>query len=93
MNETVTRLAEGSAEFKRRMAETPAQLRLAPWFGGLESGIGKLLDTAVQDISASSYCPAYCLDMSPVASECGWDVLLLRLLGDGHHMRIQKFGQ
>lgn len=69
VNETVTRLTEASAEFKRRMAETPAQLRLTPWFGGLEKGIGRLLDNAVQDISASSYCPAYCLDMSPIASE------------------------
>uniref|UniRef100_A0A383VRL2 Uncharacterized protein n=1 Tax=Tetradesmus obliquus TaxID=3088 RepID=A0A383VRL2_TETOB len=72
VNETVTRLTEASAEFKRRMAETPAQLRLTPWFGGLEKGIGRLLDNAVQDISASSYCPAYCLDMSPVASLMPW---------------------
>ncbi|KAF6257025.1 hypothetical protein COO60DRAFT_1702058 [Scenedesmus sp. NREL 46B-D3] len=71
-NETVTRLSEASVEFKLRMAQTPAQLRLAPWFGGLEKGIGQLLDTAVQDIGASSYCPAYCLDMSPLASLMPW---------------------
>jgi hypothetical protein len=88
VNETITRLTEASAEFKRRMAETPAQLRLAPWFGGLESGIGKLLDTTVQDIGASSYCPAHCLDMSPVASKCQWVLLLLVCWVQEHHMRI-----
>jgi hypothetical protein len=88
VNETVTRLTEGSAEFKRRMAETPAQLRLSPWFGGLEGGISKLLDTAVQDIGASSYCPAYCLDMSPVASECRRHVLLPQFAGQEHQTQL-----